>query len=135
MSGHNAAWRAFGRWVRFTGYAGIAVSGIILAVELPLGTAGGLYVLLSGWMGLGGLLCAAGMLLDRWSGEFIGLPLLSTAMAAFGGVTVQATHWNGYGIANFCLLVGLGLLFGGRWLDHSLPIYRSAARSAHEESQ
>lgn len=121
--------RGLARTARAVGYGGIALSGGLLAYGLPLGTSGGVYVMLSAWMGLGGTICALGAALDRWAGEFIGLPLLATAMAAFGFVVIRDAHWTILGIANMALLEGLGLLFLARWRDVA-AVYRSAAKAA-----
>jgi hypothetical protein len=67
---------------------------------------------------LGGLMSLLGQVSDRWAGELMGLPLLGTAMSAFGLLTYRDTAERGLIAApSIFLLVAFGVLLLMRWVD------------------
>jgi hypothetical protein len=73
-----------------------------------------------GWFSIvGGVLCAAGVATGRWVGEYIGLPLLASAMFAFTALTYRDTFdavgW--VAVPSVALLAAYGILLTSRWLD------------------
>lgn len=69
---------------------------------------------------VGGTLCLAGQLFDRWMGELLGLPLLGTAMVALAVLTGLETDWDYMSGPTILLLTGFGTLLAMRWVDLSL---------------
>lgn len=75
--------------------------------------------LVYGWalfLTVGGGLCFGGKLRGNWAGELIGLPVLSAANYAFGGVLFsEGTSTAAIAIGGmFC---GMGTAFIGRWME------------------
>lgn len=76
---------------------------------------------------VGGLTSAVGACRRRWTGEFMGLPLLITVWAVYGlgagwtAATDRPSAWAG------CTgLLAVAFLLGARW--ETIAIYRRAAR-------
>lgn len=122
-----------GRLLRVIGYAGIAIAGGMLAYALPLGSEDGVYVILCAWMGLGGVLCSVSSAFGRWVGEWIGLPMIASAMIVFA-ILSGRDGWTMVTVANGILLAGLALIFTARWRDVA-AIYRSEAKRAKHETE
>jgi hypothetical protein len=83
------------------------------------------YSLMSAFMAVGGVLCLAGQVTDRWLGELLGLPLVGTAMLVFGVLTVRDVGWNLISAPSVLILFGVGLMFFMRWVDQFM-LARSA---------
>jgi hypothetical protein len=80
---------------------------------------------------VGGAMCLAGQLADRWLGELLGLPLVASAMATFGVLVFRdAGGWTIYSTPNILILLGIGVLFFMRWVDQFM-LARSARFMAH----
>jgi hypothetical protein len=80
---------------------------------------------------VGGLLCAAGAVSDRWIGEYMGLPLLASVFGVYGvsaahiGITLHRPE----SAAGAFALTAIALLLHGRWREISgLRSDLSAAR-------
>ena len=110
-------------------YAGAALGGISLLTVLDRypGIIEPLWALLAAWLILGGLLAFSGQLRQRWTGEYVGLPLIFSALAGFGLLQGNVQSWQATSIPSVALLWSFALLLGARWLDVS-ALYRAARR-------
>jgi hypothetical protein len=88
------------------------------------------YSMMAALMMVGGVLCFAGQITDRWLGELLGLPLVASAMAAFGVLTVRDAGWNIFSAPSILILQGIGIMFFMRWVDQFM-LARSARFMAH----
>ena len=101
--------------LRTVAYVAIALSGLaIILTDFPI-----FYTIMGWWCLVGGLCSSMGSATGRWVGEFVGLPLLSSAMLTFAGLTYRDS-WDAVGwvsIPSVLLLFAYGVLLAGRWLD------------------
>lgn len=77
---------------------------------------------------VGGLLSAYGAVTDRWIGELVGLPLISSAFGVWFVVLALAFTVNG--AAGSLAFGGVALHLWARWQDVS-TVRREAERAAH----
>lgn len=116
-------------WV--IGYTMMAAAGAA-AFAIPINSirssTGWLVYVWASFLLLGGLVCALGAFTDRWIGELLGLPLVSSAWAVYFVVLILARTASG---------AAAGLAFGAvaailwaRWQDVS-KIRQEADRAAH----
>ena len=114
------------RTIRALGYFCIAGSGVGITV---IDIFGPFYKVMGLWCVIGGLLSFLGTASGRWAGEYIGLPLVGSAMIAFAALTYRdtwdAAHW--VAVPSILLLMGYGILLAARWADVS-----AVARAAKE---
>ena len=107
------------RWWRAATYAssaGVPMPYLLIEPSEFLRTALGAAVpLLLACMVIGAVLALAGAVLDRWIGEFVGLPMLAAALLVFG-TTLIALSGGAPGRGSFGLVL-MALLFVcvGRW--------------------
>lgn len=104
------------RVMRTVAYIAIALAG---AAMLFLDVFNGWYQTMGWFAILGGLSAAFGTATGRWIGEYVGLPLLASAMFAFAVLTYRDT-WDQAGWVAFpsvMLLTAYGTLLTSRWLD------------------
>jgi hypothetical protein len=76
-------------------------------------------LLVYGWasfLTIGGGLCLGGKLRGNWSGEIIGLPLLSAANYIFG-ILILLTNTSSAAIAAGGIFCGVATSFVGRWIE------------------
>ena len=113
----------FLRMTRLAGYACVAVAGF-WAVFLPpisvQGATNGVRLLSLVWAGVLGLssaICALGVALNRWVGEWIGLIPLALVTAAFG---LSALSRGSVSVAGGVYLLGVFWLFASRWQEVAL---------------
>jgi len=105
-----------GRWLRAAGYLGITIAGIalILVDGFPFW-----YTIMGYWCLVGGAFSCLGKVTGRWAGEFIGLPLVGSAMIAFALMTYRdawdAEQW--IAVPSIALLAAYGSILLGRWAD------------------
>ena len=101
--------------LRTIAYIAIAASGLaIILTDFPI-----FYTIMGWWCLVGGLCSSTGSATGRWVGEFIGLPLLSSAMLTFSALTYRDA-WDAAGwtsVPSILLLFAYGVLLLGRWLD------------------
>ena len=116
-------WSRAGRAI---GYALIALAGGFI---LFLDIFGPYYKTMGAWCLVGGAFCFVGAATDRWGGEYVGLPLVGSAMVAFSVLTVRDTWALARWVAapSILILFAIGVLFAARWADVA-----SVARSARE---
>lgn len=106
-------------------YSFAVAAGIAATVTAPPSM---LEVIGSGWARLwalyllaGGIVCLVGVLMRRgargdWLGEFVGLPLIGTAVAVYGAVAMSTLNSAAGRGAGVCLLGMLASLLAVRWL-------------------
>jgi hypothetical protein len=120
------------RVARVVGYAMMAAAGAT-AFAIPVGSihaaTGWLVYLWAGFLLLGGLLCMLGAATDRWIGELVGLPLISSAWAVYFVVLTLALSVRG--IAAGLAFGAVALMTWARFQDVS-KIRREADRAARE---
>lgn len=124
------------RKYRVVGYAFLAAAGVALVV------ANDFYVFqkwiwttMAVFLVLGGSLCALGQWKRIWPPEYMGLPLVWTAMGVFTilqAVSMQGTTGIAFalGLGNLSLLASFATLLFSRWLDVA-AVYRAAKEYAH----
>lgn len=106
------------RRFRVVAYACIGLAGILLlsspAIRAELGFLGSV---MSGFMGLGGVLCLLGQVFNRWMGEYAGIPLIASAFMVFGITTFAESHAAApiVAYANLALLTGMAASMAARW--------------------
>lgn len=117
--------------VRVTGYTMMAAAGAV-AFAIPVSSiqasTGWLVYLWASFLLVGGALCAWGAWTDRWIGELLGLPLISSAFGAY--FIVLALSRTISGAAAALAFGAIALILLGRWQDVSV-IRREADRAAH----
>lgn len=116
------------KW-RVAGYILIAAAGTVALISPAPSIAravGWLAYLWATWLLLGAGVCAVGGAVDRWLGEYTGLPLLIAALAAYA-VVLTAGSWPARGFA--LLLAGFGSKLVARWQDVA-AVRREALRTA-----
>lgn len=103
----------FFRTTRGIGYAALSLGGVMLVIlpTFPI-----LYTLMGWFLAFGGLLSALGSATGRWAGEYVGLPLLSSAMFSFAILTWRDNGWP-MGGPSIMLLVAYGVFMFARWWD------------------
>lgn len=120
------------RRFRITGYLLLAIAGVALIVANDMFVFHvWIWTTMAAFLALGGTLCAIGQFLRIWPPEYIGLPLVWTAMLVF--TILQLGQWEGststvviaLGIANTSLLLGFSILLFSRWMDVG-AVYRAA---------
>ena len=105
---------------RVTAYALMALAGLLLLFSPLLAEElGYIAVAMSGFLLVGGLSSMIGAITERWAGEFMGIPLLSSSFAVFGiistiGAINEAPFVAG---ANFCLLIAVSATLFARWRE------------------
>lgn len=119
------------RRFRIFGYLSLMVAGVALVVAREFHIYS-VYIwsTMGVFLALGGLICAVGQWKRIWPPEYVGLPLIWTAMIVF--TILQLGQWEGatgavlaLGIANTTLLLGFSILVFSRWLDVG-AVYRAA---------
>lgn len=99
-------------------YLCISVAGVLLLVSPSVHASLGLIgVIMSGFLALGAFLGMAGQVFNRWIGEYVGLPLVSSAFAVFGVITFRGNLDVAPVIAyaNLALLSGIAFSLLARW--------------------
>lgn len=118
------------RVTRVLGY-GLMAAGGMAAIAWPAPsvrsaiTGSVLLYMWAGFLAGGGLFCTIGSALDRWIGEYAGLPLLVVTFLIFG--LSAATTGRLSSIAGACVLTAIAALLAARWRDVS-TVRREAAR-------
>jgi len=76
---------------------------------------------------VGGLCAFLGSLTERWWGEYVGLPLLSSAFMVFAVLSMAGSYAEAHylALANFALLSAVALGLMSRWRE-ARAIYRLA---------
>lgn len=126
--------RGTGRVMRVLAYLLLALGGAVLMQQLgsaPLPIVKPLWYVLGVWLVIGGLASLAGQLARRWTGEFVGLPLIGSALIGFGLLQANLYDWSIEVATSTALLWAFGLIVLSRWRD-VLALYRAAPR--REES-
>lgn len=124
------------RRFRIAGYLVLAVAGVALVVANDLFVfQRWIWTTMALFLSVGSVLCAVGQWKRIWPPEYMGLPLIWTAMLVF--TALQLAMWEGgstlaiaIGVANTSLLLGFSILLFSRWLDVS-AVYRAAKEYAH----
>jgi hypothetical protein len=119
------------RVVRVVSYVMMAMAGA-LSFAIPVSsieaTTGWLVYLWAAFLLLGGILSGWGAVTDRWIGELLGLPLISSAFAVYFVVLGLAFTLRG-SVASLAL-GGIAAFAFARWQDVS-KIRQEADRQAH----
>ncbi len=119
------------RVVRVAGYVMMAAAGAV-AFAIPVrsieSSTGWLVYLWAAFLLVGGLLCGYGAVTDRWIGELLGLPLISSAFGVYFVVLGLAFTVPGAAISLVFGAISLFLL--ARWRDISI-VRQEADRASH----
>jgi hypothetical protein len=112
--------------LRIAAYFLMALAGVLLLWSPILrDDLGWLGVAMAGFLAVGGVFALSGAVTERWAGEFIGLPLLSSSFAVFGIISTAGSLAQAplIALANLSLLLAVtsGLL--ARWREVK-AIYR-----------
>lgn len=102
------------RAIRTAAYVAFGVAGLIITITTgvyPLS-----YVVMGWFLIVGSPLCALGAATGRWGGEYIGLPLVTSAMATFAGLTWHDNGWH-YGGPSILLLAAIAAFLFARLVD------------------
>jgi hypothetical protein len=111
------------RWPYLLMYLCLTFTGIIVAIAPSPTAQQQLRFFLPVWFVffiVGGSSSALGIVLGRWSGEAVGLPLLSSALLIYAMILVIRVQGGGVTaplIAFSLLLAGFGFGLLGRWFD------------------
>lgn len=111
--------------------AGLA-SVIWPAPSVSRAAAYGLAYIWAVFLALGGSTAAVGAATDRWLGEYIGLPLLTTTFGIYG--LAAATAGRVTSIAGAAALTSIALLLAARWRDVAI-VRREADRYADRRAR
>lgn len=121
------------RTVYAAGYFAMAAAGVCawLWPSPSLATAtGGEALLITVWdvfLVVGGLLAGAGAAVDRWIGEYLGLPLLAAVFAVYG-VTILGSSRDS-SRAGAAILLAVACMLIARWVDVG-DVRRAAVKGA-----
>lgn len=119
------------RGVRVVSYTMMAAAGA-LSFAIPVTSievnTGWLVYLWAGFLLIGGGLSSWGSITDRWIGELMGLPLITSAFAVYFVVLGLALTVRA-GAASL-VLGGIALFLAARWQDVS-TVRKEADRQAH----
>lgn len=87
--------------------------------------------IMAAFLAVGGMLAFLGAVVERWFGEYVGLPLLSSGFLVFAilGLYASGSDTPFIAWANFTLLTGLSLSLMDRW-KQVRTIYRVAVRAS-----
>lgn len=102
---------------RVSGYGMLVLAGSILATYGPPFT--GAYWIMGSMLAIGASFACLGGLFDLWFGEFVGMPLMLSALLAFAYLTF-IDGWDAVGwvvVPSVALLASFGTLMLARWLD------------------
>jgi hypothetical protein len=124
------------KWLRVFAYLLIALAGIFLLIspfitEIYTKTA----EVMAWFLIVGGALSCFGATTERWWGEYMGTPLLMSALSVFAFISFAGTFDVAPFIAlgNTCLLAAVVLGLASRW-RHSRVVYLLAVHlSDHDE--
>ena len=122
------------RLARLVAYALMVLAACTLPIQIDLLSRQiieWIWLVMTVWMGLGGLLSLIGTVSKRWTGEFVGLPLLFTAFLGFGVLQARVSGWTLAAAPSTALLWSLALLLYARWRD-TLRYYRVAQEGARK---
>lgn len=128
------------RRFRIAGYGLLAVSGVALAIAHDLFVFHEwTWITMSTFLTVGGLLCSFGQWKRIWPPEYMGLPLIWSAMFVFTflNVTTIADAEGVYAllaVANTSLLLGFSVLVFSRWLDVA-AVYRAAKEVRERDAE
>lgn len=123
------------RVLRPSAYGLMGTAGVLLLFSpmmwQELGT---IAIFMSAFLALGGVLACIGCVTERWVGEYIGIPLLTSSFTVFGVIqSASALHVAPLAaLANLAILVGVSLGLWGRWREVR-AVYRLAVHVAHKE--
>lgn len=129
----------FRRGARLVGYLLVAACGVCAIVWPPESVrqaTSPAYALTFVWCSLlviGGGLSTYGTLARQWIGEYMGLPAICIALAAFGFAVLTAGRGTA-ALAGGALLLSFALLLLARW--HEMAVLRReavATRKAHRQ--
>lgn len=125
------------RRFRAAGYAALGTGGVILTVvSLATGDvlrAWVLWPILGALLALGSLASLFGAATNRWTGEYVGLPMVASALFAFGVLRGMDGHWSLVGVPAI-FLCGVGVLIVARWLDVD-TLRRASEREMHRKKE
>lgn len=112
------------RSLRAVAYTLMVLAGAVIVWQEPFGM---YYKVMGVFCVVGGLTSALGAATDRWGGEYVGLPLISTAMLTFAGITIRDVYEQAGWLAvpSIALLVAFGGIVASRWID-VLAVRRAA---------
>jgi hypothetical protein len=120
------------RRTRIVGYLLLTIAGIALVIARDLFVYHvWIWTTMAVFLAAGSALSLVGQVKRIWPPEYIGLPLVWTAMLVF--TILQLGQWQGVdsttmialGIANTALLLGFTVLLFSRWMDVG-AVYRAA---------
>lgn len=124
-----------GRVARVLAYALMAGAGIVLFIigdeVFPIMSAAFLtWTFMCLFLAVGGAASALGQATKRWTGEFIGLPLVGSALIVFGVLQGGLAQWTLYGVPSVALLWAFGLVLIGRWRDIAKLVHAAPKKGA-----
>lgn len=111
-----------GRVLRVFAYALLAAAGLVLFIigdeVFPIMSAAfWTWTFMCWFLVIGGVASALGQATKHWTGEFIGLPLVGSALIVFGVLQGGLSQWELVGVPGVALLWAFGLVLIGRWRD------------------
>lgn len=119
------------RVIRAVAYALMLVAAVTLPAQIDLLSgliSEHIWAVMTAQMGIGAALCLYGQIRRRWTGEFIGLPLLVASFAGFGILQAGVSGWVLAVIPSTALLWAFALGLTARWRE--VCRYYRAAREA-----
>lgn len=125
------------RWARVFAYVAFAAAGAaevvwpapsVKAATAP--TAGIVIYVWAAFLLLGGIMSAAGAVLDLWIGEYCGLPLLASVFAVYGLAIAATGKPTSYALA--LAFIAVAAFQVGRWRDVA-AIRRESARYLQDQ--
>lgn len=105
---------------RTTAYFLMTVAGVLLVFSPVMWRELGIIALImSIFLMVGGFMAFLGAITERWAGEFMGIPLLSSSFFVFGLITSVSNLESAPFIAgaNFALLVAVAATLLARWRE------------------
>jgi hypothetical protein len=121
------------RVVYTAGYAAMATAGVCAwwwpSPSLATAT-GGAALLIAVWnvfLIVGGLTAGVGAAVDRWFGEYVGLPLLAAVFAVYGLSSLASGRETARAVS--AILLAVALLLIARWFDVG-DVRRAAVKGA-----
>lgn len=111
------------------GYAALSSAGgtLLLVLGSIPGIVTPLWGVMAAWLLLGGLLGIISQLRRRWTGEFVGLPLLFSSLFGFGILQGNLSGWVLAVVPSVAILWAFALALLSRWFDVGV-LYRASRR-------
>lgn len=121
--------RGSARVMRLVSYFLMVIGGSVVWSQVYglTGITKPLWWVMAGWLVIGGSACFIGQLARRWTGEFVGLPLIGSSLIGFSLLQLNVVGYVLEMVPSTALLWAFALLLFSRWRDVS-SLYRIALR-------